>query len=345
MMSNDRHRSLQDLGERAIIASILPKFADGIGDDCAIIPFGDCNLVATTDPVPPPAAEVIAGDPDPYWRGWLLVTINSSDLAAAGAEPVAFLAAIECPAATTVAEFERFLEGVRDACVSHDLSYVGGNIREAAKFSAVGCALGRTERNNTLTRTGARPSDCIVSIGNGGVFWRDALNLLAGNVIADKEKSPLFRPFSQIKTMRALIGTKALHACMDNSDGLLPTIEELSKRNSLTAVLDFDLLEVEDVPATLHIDPARLWLGWGDWNIIAAVSSADVHKLHDIAKEHGSCVIPIGTFRDSGVATILKRGNTEIGAPRIDSERFALDSWFSSGIEGYVELLRTAQIP
>src|SRR5437762_13765694 len=123
-------RTLQDFGEREIIREILPRYTSGIGDDCAILNVKSSHLVVTTDPVPEPASKLLGGDPDPYWTGWLLVIINASDLAAAGANPDAFLAAIEAPATTPVDDFERFLSGVSDACSAEGLQYIGGNLRE-----------------------------------------------------------------------------------------------------------------------------------------------------------------------------------------------------------------------
>lgn len=75
-------QTLIDLGERRILQTIIPRIVAGAGDDCASIELPMGQLVATTDPVPPPAAASIGKDDDPFWMGWLLVTINASDLAA-----------------------------------------------------------------------------------------------------------------------------------------------------------------------------------------------------------------------------------------------------------------------
>src|SRR5438309_1624353 len=96
---------LQDLGERELIRSILPKYCASVGDDCAMVPIGDVDLLMTTDPVPQPAARLLGNDPDLYWMGWLLVVISASDLAAAGAQPLAFLAAIEAPSSLPTSDF------------------------------------------------------------------------------------------------------------------------------------------------------------------------------------------------------------------------------------------------
>ena len=110
--------TLGDLGERRIIAELLaPRYAHGggrFGDDCASLSLTDIphgHLVMTTDPCPPPMAAQL-GFNDPYYRGWLLATINLSDLAAAGAEPLGLLTSLQLPASTTIADFERLLDGI-----------------------------------------------------------------------------------------------------------------------------------------------------------------------------------------------------------------------------------------
>ena len=130
---------LYDLGEREIIRQIVSRYCSvDIGDDCAAIAREHETIIVTTDPVPPPAAEVIGGDDDPYWKGWLLTIINASDLAAAAAEPLAFFVSAEAPSDLLVSKFERFFNGVSDACRQEGLVYAGGNIREGAKLAAVG---------------------------------------------------------------------------------------------------------------------------------------------------------------------------------------------------------------
>src|SRR5437016_689141 len=213
-------QELIELGERRILKEIIPRFASGTGDDCAIIDLPEGWLVATTDPVPPPGAWSIGQDDDPFWVGWLLVTINASDLAASGASPLGFLAAIECEANWKVARFERLLEGVKAACEDAGMPYVGGNIREAQRLSAVGIALGLCHPYEPLRRVGMQEGDVLLSIGAGGLFWRDALRMIDGRGSVQKEGSPLYKPRSQIHTMCHLAAHRLVGAAMDNSDGL-----------------------------------------------------------------------------------------------------------------------------
>ncbi|MCK1754137.1 thiamine-monophosphate kinase [Bradyrhizobium sp. 137] len=336
---------LIDLGEREILKQIIPRFVTGAGDDCAIIEIAGGHLVVTTDPVPPPAAAAIGQDDDPFWMGWLLVTINVSDLAAAGAVPLGFLAAIECEAERTTASFERLLEGVRASCSAAQIAYVGGNLREAARLSAVGTAFGMCTPYRPLTRIGAKDGDIIVSIGQGGAFWRDAIRLLEGKGIGAKEESPVFKPVSQIGFVHHLAREHLVAAAMDNSDGLLPSLSELANKNSLGVVLDLEALTVPGLTREESDDAARYWLGWGDWNVILAVSPAHEHRVFELAHVAGVSASRIGRFTTEHREVILRRGNNTALAPRLESERFARDSWMLKGIGEYVRMLKEVSLP
>ena len=188
------NQTLRDLGEREIIKTILPGCVDGVGNDCAVLRLLDHDLLLTTDPVPQPAASFVTDDPDLYWLGWLLVTINASDLAAAGAKPLAFVASINAPPDLAVDHLEQLLSGIADSCKAQDLSYVGGDLGEGDVVSAVGTALGYCDRDRAITRAGAQPGDLLVSIGQGGIFWRDVFSIRYRSAEPDRLTSPVFRP-------------------------------------------------------------------------------------------------------------------------------------------------------
>jgi thiamine-monophosphate kinase len=336
--------TLRDLGERAITRDILSKYAQGIGDDCAAIRLNGHAIVATTDPVPEPAAKIIGGDNDLYWVGWLLVTINASDLSAAGADPIGFLSALECPPDLEVASFERLLEGIRDACTVEGLPYIGGNLREAGKVAGVGTAIGIVKGPEALTRSGASPDDLLISVGDGGRFWRDALLVREKHEAVDKTTSPLFRPRSQLRAMSVLHNEGVVLAAMDNSDGLLPTLAQLAEANSCRANLFAKSLTVEGADQ-LGINPVRLWLGWGDWNVVAAISARKFETAAHLARENDIKIKQIGVLEAGNAEVVITGvGGRRSTAPRLESERFARDSWFTAGIDGYIELLKTIHV-
>ena len=340
---------LIELGERHIIESLISPYVNGIGDDCAIVRLNDeVDIVMTTDPVPEPAAMVIGGDTDLYWRGWLLVVINSSDLAAAAAHPLAFLAALESPSDLTACEFSRFMEGISDACEAEALRFVGGNIREGIRIAGVGTAVGYRSRSRRIGRGGARPGDVICIVGPQPQFWRDAFRVMNGDLSVDRSTSPLFRPRSQASVMKSLAARDLVRAAIDNSDGLVPSVRELAVKSGCSAQIDLDAIDrCATEPASYQgndIDPARLWFGWGDWNVVAAIDSSQLEEAVSVAEGR---VFPIGSFSCGAPNVTVHRQGVVLPAPRIDSERFSRDSWFRPdvGIRGYVKMMLHAVLP
>jgi thiamine-monophosphate kinase len=197
-----------------------------------------------------------------------------------------------------------------------------------------------------LTRVGAKDGDAIISIGQGGAFWRDALRLLNDKDIGPKDSSPVFKPSSQIDFVHRLAREGLVSAAMDNSDGLLPSLSELASKNSLGIVLDLEALTVPGLTQEESGDAARYWLGWGDWNVILAVSPAHEDRLFELAHVSGASAHRIGRFTaEHGGVVMLQRGKNTAPAPRLESERFARDSWMLKGIGEYVRMLKEVRLP
>ena len=334
---------LSEMGERRLLREVLPRFTEGAGHDCAGFEVQGKYCAVTTDPVPTPVAWSVDGASDLYWLGWLLVTINGSDIAAAGAHPHSFYAALDLPRDMEVSEFERLLEGIQACCQKLGFRYSGGNIREAKAISAVGTAVGFSERP-CLTRRGARAGSLVVVIGTGGVFWSDWLEAKAGHSV-DKMRSPLFSPIARTQEM-SWIHTKRYAECaMDASDGLAPTLEELARTNELDILVDLAAIRNASEALTRLERAERLWMGWGDWLVVISVGEAQSHDFFDAARSKEVPMTVIGKFL-TGDGKVRLRGETsEMLLERLESERFANDSWFHQGLKGYEQLLRSLRLP
>ncbi|TLZ90322.1 MAG: hypothetical protein E6K04_07445 [Methanobacteriota archaeon] len=86
---------LSDIGERGAI-EILSRIYDrgqpiGLGHDVGVVEWGDDYLVVTTDVVNQ-KTHIPAGA-SPTQIGWYATAVNLSDIAAAGARPLGFVAA------------------------------------------------------------------------------------------------------------------------------------------------------------------------------------------------------------------------------------------------------------
>lgn len=346
---------LGSLGERAIIEELLrPRYeskANNFGDDCAsILLDGTAGswLVATTDPCPHPAASLL-GYSDYYYWGWLLGTINLSDIAASGGTPVGVLSSLILPSTLTVGDLNCLLDGLDECCGHLNTNVIGGNLKEGPTISLGGTALGVSD-GLPMTRKGAQVDDVLLAVGDLGRFWAGYLASSRELTLPDDDLSYLLRgvlqPVAKVGAGRRLRLSGFVHSCLDNSDGLYPSLLGLTA-GGLGAVVDFDQISfsqpVRSVAGSLNIDPARFVLGWGDWQLIAAVDPEHVDDVLTEMRIEETPACRIGVVTDSGMVE-CSRGGARGQMMPLDSQRFSSDSWFTAGIEAYIDKLLMADL-
>lgn len=281
---------------------------------------------------------------DEYYRGWLLATINLSDLAAAGAEPLGLLTSLQLPAATPIREFERLLDGLDECCAAQGTTVVGGNLKEASFVDVSATALGWCD-SPPLTRSGASVGDLVGVIGELGAFWAGSLAVERGLIEPDPEHPLLRNPLTpppQLAVGRELRRRALATACIDNSDGLYPSLLQLGAASNVgIAVVEASIaysVEVAEMAERLKVEPLRLALGWGDWQLVITCSAEAWGDIDALAAELGSRATVLGVATEEpGVR--LRDSSGEGSLLPLDSQRFAPDSWFSAGLDRYVEMM------
>jgi thiamine-monophosphate kinase len=223
-----------------------------------------CILAITTDTI---AEEIATGlYRDPYLAGWMIVTVNASDLAAVGAEPLGIVVSESIP--PTMPEFavEALQRGIRDAAQRHRLHVLGGDTNAAASLALGGTAVGTIADAAPLTRRGARPGDRLYASGPLGIGTAFAFVSLLGQAREIAAAVP-FKPVARLKEGRSLAGIAS--ACIDTSDGVIAALDELTRLNGLGVRWERQLSEL------LH--PAAL----------ATARAADLPPWTMLAGPHG----------------------------------------------------------
>jgi thiamine-monophosphate kinase len=338
---------LQEIGERRLIAEVLgARYSDirNWGDDAALVGHVDPNepwVVATTDPCPPPMAAAL-GFEDWFYTGWLLATINLSDLAAAGARPTGLLSSLILPADTRLRDFIRLLDGLDECCGVAGTKVIGGNLKEAAEVSLSGTAIGVCEQP-PLSRHGAQVGDSLWIVGDVGLFWAGVLGVRAGLIPQDSGHPLLqnvLRPAPKTDLMAEFARRGVVNASIDTSDGLYPALAQLAEASDVGVIIAPEQIPYEpsvlEIATQLALDPLRLALGWGDWQVVVAVDPARDSEV--VAVADGRPLSRIGSVGGEGGVRATLGGRERLISP-LDSERFVPDSWFSAGLEGYVSAL------
>ena len=241
----------------------------GIGDDCALLalPAGE-QLAVSTDTL---VAGVHFADPcDPYLLGQRSLAVAVSDLAAMGADPLAFTLALTTP--TVDADWlQCYAQGLNAMAQRCGVGLVGGDTTRGP-LSLTLTVFGRVPAGQALTRSGAQPGDLLCvggELGNAA----GALPLVLGQRTADAAVAePLlahyWSPQPQLALGLTLRGKAS--AAMDISDGLLADCGHIAKASAVSLVIERHRLPLSTALLTfVGEDQAR----------VAALSGGDDYVL------------------------------------------------------------------
>ncbi len=183
----------------------------------------DCKIAITTDTI---AEEIELGIyDDPYLIGWMIVIANLSDLAAVGASPLGIVISESIPENFSQKSLNKLQLGISDACKSCDTFVLGGDTNNSKNLILSGASLG-VIKDKPLSRIGCNPGDLLYSSGKIGTG-----NAFALTKLVDKKRINYnYKPTARIKEAQILL--KFATACMDTSDGLFSTLDQLMRLNN-----------------------------------------------------------------------------------------------------------------
>ena len=214
-------------------------------------------LALTTDSI---VEEISTGlYDDPYLIGWMTVMINFSDLAAVGANPIGMLVSEIFPRNFDESSLGRLQKGIQDACNICSVYILGGDTNYGEKLILTGSALGYLSAGRILTRKGCSPGDLVYATSKLGVGNSFAL----GHFLESYKQLILYRPIARLKEGQALRGFAS--ACMDTSDGVLATLDQLMRINRCGFQLDTEWESALD-KQSLHLVKE---IGFPSWLLLA----------------------------------------------------------------------------
>jgi thiamine-monophosphate kinase len=345
---------LSDLGEfRLLNEVVLPTINRGpiaspLGDDCTYIPVPESKgkLVFTTDAAPQPLIWQIGESSYKAW-GWYAVLINLSDLAAAGARPIAFMSSVEAPSSMRVQDFRDFFAGMSTACKQFDTPNGGGNIRTANSFACHGTAIGLDDNAVPLTRRACKQGDPIVAIGTNGMFISAFIKAKTAGIssLSASERNLLFSPWPRLREMQLLHNAGLVTAASDNSDGVLGAIWNIAERSECV----FELTPSEaSIPSevlaaaeTIKADPWNLMFCWGDWQVIATVDGNRFGEFKQTADANRIPYLNLGVSQAGKPEIIWKQGSTTRTVKIVRNENFDRSSFNSSMEANLSHMLHT----
>jgi thiamine-monophosphate kinase len=216
-------------------------------DDCAVVEFGGETLVLTHDTMT--EGVHFLPEQDPADVAWKLVTVNLSDLAAKGAEPVGVLLGYMFGR-----DDLRFLEGLHEALEHYGAPLLGGDTVSGKAGQTLGLtAIGRATHVPVPSRAGVQAGDTLYVTGavGGAMLGLERLRANEGGSEAYR------RPEALLSEGQAL--APLVTAMMDVSDGLLLDASRLAAASNVSVAMDS-----LDVPIAVPEDRRAEALRWGD---------------------------------------------------------------------------------
>ena len=285
-----------------------------VGEDAAVLDFGDRYLVVTTDPV------TFVTDA----AGWYALHVNANDVAVRGARPAWFLATLLLPEGqTTEAQVEALFAEVAEACAALGVSLIGGHTEVTAGLTrpiVAGTMLGEVAKDALVTTGGARPGDTLlltkgVPLEGAAIIARErgeeAMRRGVPAEVVARARELLRRPgLSVVPEARLATAAARVHAMHDPTEGGLATAcWELAEAAEAGV-----RLERERIP--ILPDGARLCEAFGldplgtiaSGALLLAVAPADAVAVEAACRGAGITCAAIGEVTERRQGTTLVEG-------------------------------------
>ena len=264
---------VSDIGEKELVKYIIANSKDITPDDTAITSFNSTKLISTCDMLI--QSRHFPDNMSYYDMGFKAVTVNVSDLAAMGANPLGFLLSIAIPKNLMLDSFKEIIDGVLNACEFYSIPLIGGDTNEASEIIISGTALGYCDK--PLMKDTYNNGDLIAITGDIGLaalgFKLDTLD----NIYVKKALKP------QARVKEGLILKDYATSATDITDGLASELHEI-KKDGFGFMIYEEMLGISDeykqMAKDLNLDYLDLILHIGeDFELLFTISKDNIEKL------------------------------------------------------------------
>ena len=288
----------------------VPEGTVGIGDDCAVLPAGEGELLFSTDLLME-GVHFLRSESSPEDVGWKAAAVNLSDIAAMGGKPVATFLSIALPKDAQGEWAERFIEGYRQISSQYDVPLLGGDTTSSLRDIAVNVGiLGRCQSGKRLMRSGAKVGETIYVTGPLGDSAAGLQAILKGIRRSEDVKTLIERhkrPLPRVDAGVILIQSGKVGAMMDISDGIASDMRHIMKASKVGAVIELDRLPLSSELISVCAEQGwdRYWLstsGGEDFELLFTGPDGLENEL-DIK------VYPVGKIVDGNELTWTVEGS------------------------------------
>lgn len=233
-----------------------------IGEDCAVIDFGDKVCVMSTDPITGAVKDI----------GSLSIHISCNDVASNGVEPVGVMMTILAPVGTTKEELDYVMREANKAATSINVEIIGGHseITDAVNRMIISTtAIGIQRKSSIITSKGAQVGDAIIMTKHAGLEGtailatdlEESLKDKVSQAIIDAAKGFIGK-ISVVKegVLAGKVGVNSMHDATEG--GLYGALWELAEASGVGIKVVEDKIPIRpetlEICNALSINPLRL---------------------------------------------------------------------------------------
>jgi thiamine-monophosphate kinase len=331
---NQSKTDIGQLGEFGLIEHLTQNFTienesttKGIGDDAAVLSFGEDKTVVSTDLLIEGVHFDLAYTPLKH-LGYKAVVVNLSDICAMNAVPTQITVSIAVSNRFPLEALDELYEGIALACKYYKVDLIGGDTTSSQKGLIISVtAIGKAKEEELVYRSGAGETDLLVVTGDIGSAYM-------GLQILEREKQVfLVNPNSQpdlsiyeyiierqlkpeartdIKQLLADLEVQPT-AMIDISDGLSSEIMHLCKQSKVGCNLYEDKLPLDpqfmNTCEEFKIDATTMAINGGeDYELLFTIKMEDFEKI----KGNPNLSIIGHMTQESEGVHLISRENTKI---------------------------------
>ncbi len=327
MDTKDRHNNI---GEFELIKLLTEKVkiynqetVTGIGDDAAVLAFGNEHVVVTNDVLIEGIHFDLAYVPLKH-LGYKAAIVNFSDVYAMNAQPKQLLVSIAVSNRFTGSMLQELYAGIRLACDNYKVDLVGGDTSSSRTGMFLSLtAIGSADKSDIVYRNTAKEGDYICVSGDLGAAYAGLHLLKRENELfqADPSFQPVLEGYDYIlqrqlkpearADIQQYLKQKGIipTAMIDVSDGLSSEILHICNDSGTGCNIFENKIpiapETVSMADELNIDPTVCALNGGeDYELLFTVSPDDYEKLtaepqisiigHITDKKEGNVLITSG---------------------------------------------------
>jgi thiamine-monophosphate kinase len=302
----EKRTDVNTLGEFGLIEHLTKGFPlrhrssiKGIGDDAAVLNYGDKSIVVSTDILAEGIHFDLMYSPLKH-LGYKAVVVNVSDIYAMNAIPKQITVSLAISNRFSVEALEELYAGIRAACDHYNVDLIGGDTTSSNKGLFISItAIGEGDKDKITYRSGAKEGDILCATGNFGAAYlglqmlerEKQIYLSNPGVQPDLGKNDYIigrqlKPEARMDMVQDFIPQANFipTSMIDVSDGLASELFHICKASGVGAVLEESGVairpDVEEVAINFKLDPITCALSGGeDYELLFTINPKDLEKV------------------------------------------------------------------